>query len=458
MKKNEIILGTKDKNIVNRILYTEIQELIRTDTSFLVTEGNGCLYKNYAEKLKNEGYKIFVLNLRNPGASDSWNMLSEPYNLYKKGKKLQCQDTLDDISCNIMLDDDNLKKADTFWAISAKDFLAGLCYRLFEEAPDEQYVHMQSIQNMVNTGTEKFGGSTYLKEFFLTKDSDNYGRQAAMSVLQAPTETCSSILSVFNQKIKSINVKNAFIKNICRSNIDIDTLLTQKSAVFIQIEDEKMELSQYIHVFIATLYERLVRGFYDGKRKGRDFCFVFNDFLSLGRISNIERMLMGSSERNINYIFSIYGISLLEELYSKSIAYAILGSCDKYIVLKNTDLDTLKYFKELSEILDSKYRGKDVTEINLSDGNDIVAENINVNLCNYTVASLEEEDDYKPCIFDIKEWVKEAKKKKLLDMMKEAETEGPQELRAGIPMNANIANRRTFEELLNGNDTDGTKI
>lgn len=43
-------------------------------------------------------------------------------------------------------------------------------------------------------------------------------------------------------------------------------------------------------------------------------------------------------------------------------------------------------------------------------------------------------------------------------MMKEAETAEPQELRAGIPMNANIANRRTFEELLNGNDTDGTKI
>ena len=39
-----------------------------------------------------------------------------------------------------------------------------------------------------------------------------------------------------------------------------------------------MELSQYIHVFIATLYEKLVHGFYDGKRKGRAFCFIFNDF------------------------------------------------------------------------------------------------------------------------------------------------------------------------------------
>ena len=117
----------------------------------------------------------------------------------------------------------------------------------------------------------------------------------------------------------------------------------------------------------------------------------------------------------------------------------------------------MKYFKELSEILDSKYRGKDALEISLSDGSDIAGDNINVNLYNYTVESSENEDDYKPCIFDIKEWVKEAKKKKLLDMMKDAETTEAQELRPGIPGNVNITNRRTFEELLNRNNADKDK-
>lgn len=452
MRENKVILGTKDKKVTDGILYTEIQELMQSNSSFLVTESSGCLYESFCEKLKRNGYNIYRLNLRNPDISDSWNMLRYPYDLYKKGMKLQCLDALDDISCNIMLDDDNLKKADPFWAISAKDFLVGLCYRLFEEAPNEQYVHMQSIQDMVNIGTEKFGGSNYLKEFFLIKDSDNYGRQAAMSVLQAPTETCSSILSVFNQKIKSINVKNAFKKNICNSNIDFEALLAEKSAVFIQIEDEKIELSQYIQVFILTLYEKLVQGYYAGKRKGRSFCFIFNDFLSLGKISNLERMLMGSAERDINFIYSIYGISLLEELYSKSITNAILSSCDRYIMLKNTDLDTLKYFKELSEMLNVKWKGKDILEISLADERDIVVKEINIDMQNSASKISKGEEDYKPCIFNIKEWVKENKKKKLLDMMKEAETSDSQERQLALPVNMNITNRRNFEDFLDASN------
>lgn len=423
MNKNNncVLIGARENKPVNNLLYFKIQELVDKNSSFLVTETTGDLYNSLNQKLENAGYEVYCLDLRSPHNSDSWNALHFPYMLYKEKRYAECLDALESISSNIMLDEESLKQSDPFWAISAKDFLVGLSYCLFEDAKTEECVHLKSIQNMINEGMGKFGGSTYIKEYFGMKKDNNYGKQAASAVLQAPNETQSSIISVFNQKLKSITVKNAFLKNTCDNTVEFKNIIENKSAVFLRIEDEKTEESQYIHVFIKQLYEELIRDYYNEKRNSNTFSFIFNDFLCLGRIHDLEKMLMGAEKRNIEFIFSIYGVSALENIYSQELASSILGACNKYILFKNTDLKTLRYFKELLKFIGIKLKldyeqENTVMEISLGGIR-------NINLLNYEIVSCiseiqwQEIETYKPVVFDIKEWVKEKKKSILLEMM-----------------------------------------
>ena len=422
---NNAFIGVRKYKELNYTLLYKIQKLINNGHSFLLTEVSGDLYSTLCDELKDKGYQVYCLDLRNPLESDSWNALYYPYTLYKQNKYLECLDALESVSSNIILDEENLKRTDPFWAISAKDFLVGLSYCLFEDAPYDECVNLKSIQSMVNEGMGKFGGSTYIKEYFALKEDSDYGKQAALSVLQAPSDTYASIMSVFNQKLKSITVKNTFLRNICNNTIDLKEVITQKSAVFIRVEDEKTEASQYVHIFIKQLYEELIQEYYADKKAQNEYTFIFNDFLSLGKIHDIEKMLLGAPKRNIDFTFVIQGISALECTYGQDLANMILGSCDTYIIYNSMDLRTLKYIKDLC-----KNRGlkkgkknfsegiKEAIEISLSGVRELTAYQKPDIIYKVGKSKVKSYKDYQPSVFNIQEKVKETKKKRLVEMMR----------------------------------------
>ena len=76
-----------------------------------------------------------------------------------------------------------------------------------ERNPDPEIAKLEeeninSISLATTVGEEKFGGSTYIKEYFAAKDPASAAAINASSTIMAPTETKGSILSVFKQKVK----------------------------------------------------------------------------------------------------------------------------------------------------------------------------------------------------------------------------------------------------------------
>lgn len=85
---NNAFIGARKYKDLNYTLLYKIQKLINDGYSFLLTEVSGDLYSTLYDELKDKGYQVYCLDLRNPLESDSWNALYYPYTLYKQKKYL----------------------------------------------------------------------------------------------------------------------------------------------------------------------------------------------------------------------------------------------------------------------------------------------------------------------------------------------------------------------------------
>ena len=113
--------------------------------------------------LKEKGYNVVLLNFRDPQKGNAWNPMALPYKLYQEGNMDKSVELLDDLALNILYDDSN-KNADPFWEKTSADYFSGVALGLFEDAKPEE-ININSISLATTVGEEKFGGSTYIKEF-----------------------------------------------------------------------------------------------------------------------------------------------------------------------------------------------------------------------------------------------------------------------------------------------------
>ena len=163
MVSGDIAIG-KSSNVILPIM----NEIINNKENFLVLDTKEEYLKEYYKKLKDNNYKIEILNLRDLTKSDCWNPLEYPYLLYKKGNIDRVIDYLDKLGKVIFADNES---PDPFWRNSATDYFTGLVLGLFEDGTEDQ-INFFSINLMMVLGEERFGGpkNNYMKEYINSKD------------------------------------------------------------------------------------------------------------------------------------------------------------------------------------------------------------------------------------------------------------------------------------------------
>ena len=81
-----LIVGTTGSGKSSQYINPSIQllSMMAAKPSFVVTDPKGDLYVQNVEKLKEEGYKILLLDLDDPYASSKWNPLTYAYRTYHR--------------------------------------------------------------------------------------------------------------------------------------------------------------------------------------------------------------------------------------------------------------------------------------------------------------------------------------------------------------------------------------
>ena len=146
-----LVIGATGSGKTKCLVDPQVQTLARKGESMILTDPKGELYRDHSEMLRAKGYKIVVLNFRDPQMGNAWNPLTLPYQLYKAGNTDKATELLEDVALNIIYDPEN--KNDPFWEKSASDFFCALALGLFEDAKEEQ-INLNSINYMSSVGED----------------------------------------------------------------------------------------------------------------------------------------------------------------------------------------------------------------------------------------------------------------------------------------------------------------
>ncbi len=435
-----LVIGATGSGKTQTVIYPTVKNLAKKGESMIVTDPKGEIYEKTSEMLRAKGYNILILNFRDPQQGNAWNPLSLPYQIYKDGNQDKAIELLDDLALNILYEENN-GNADPFWEKTSADYFAGIALGLFEDA-DESEININSISLMTTVGEEKFGGSTYVKEYFGSKSPESAAAINASSTIMAPTDTKGSILAVFKQKIKLFASRENLSEMLSYSDVDLKTIGEQKTALFIVIQDEKKTYHSLVTILLKQCYETLidVAQQHGGKLPVRTN-FLLDEFANMPPLKDVTTMITAARSRQIRFTMIIQNFAQLNQVYGKENAETIKGNCGNIIYLISTELAALEEISKMCGEVKSKKDDKTASTplVTVSDLQRMkqfetiimrirkqpfkttMVPDFKMNWGKeYPKATYPSRDKQPVKTFDLREFVKEAKRKKLMEMMENA--------------------------------------
>jgi len=354
---HNLIIGSTGAGKTQTTVLPMVHLLSKKGESMIVTDPKGEIYEETAEMLRAKGYNIVLLNFRDPQQGNAWNPLSLPYTLYKNGNSDKATELLEDLALNILYDE-NSKSQDPFWEKTSADYFSGLALALFDDATDDQ-INLNSINLMTTLGEEKFGATTYVKEYFSYKDPAGAAYINASSTLMAPNETKGSILAVFKQKIKLFSSRENLSEMLSHSDFDMREIGKNKTAVFIVIQDEKKTYHSLVTIFLKQCYETLISVAQEsgGKLPYRTN-FILDEFANMPPLKDVTTMVTAARSRNMRFNFIIQNFAQLYEVYGKENGETIKGNCGNIVYLISTELSALEEISKMCGEVKSKEKEK----------------------------------------------------------------------------------------------------
>ena len=351
-----IIIGSTGSGKTQCGILPTARILAKAGESMIITDPKGEIYQKTGALLKQEGYKIILLNFRDPQRGNSWNPFGLPYQFYKEGRENNDQsksdkamELLEDLGANI-LTDPNSKANDPFWENASKDYFTALSMGLFEDAPADA-ININSINLMVTQGDHKCGRSYYDKEYFTFKGEDTSIYNKASAVINTAQDTKAGVLSTFRTKTGIFSSRQALSEMLARSDFDMGTIGKEKTAVFMMIHDEKKTYHALLTIFVKQVYESLIDEAQKcGGRLPIRTNFLLDEFANMPALKDVDSMITASRSRNIRFTFIIQNFSQLNQVYGADMAETIKGNCNIHFLLTTE----LKALEEISKLCGDK--------------------------------------------------------------------------------------------------------
>ena len=453
---HSLVIGATGSGKTQTVILPMVHSLAKAKESMIITDPKGEIYEKTSNMLRSKGYQILLLNFRDPQNGNAWNPMSLPYQMYKSGNQDKAIELLDDLALNILYDDSN-KNADPFWEKTSADYFSGVALGLFEDAKEEE-ININSISLVTTVGEEKFGGSTYIKEYFNGKDPNSAAAINASGTVMAPSETKGSILSVFKQKVKLFASRENLSEMLSYSDVNLESIGEKPTAVFIVIQDEKKTFHSLVTILLKQIYETLIRVAqqHGGKLPVRTN-FLLDEFANMPPLKDVTTMITAARSRHIRFTMIIQNFAQLDDVYGKEEAETIRGNCGNIIYLITTELKALEEISKMCGEVKSKKDDKTASTplVTVSDLQRMKQFEVIILRMRfqpfktkftpyfkldwgtkYPLAKYPVRQKQEVHTFDIKEFVKNQKKKKLLEMMNAAddgEDDGRDNMPFGFP-------------------------
>ena len=331
-----LMIGASGVGKTAFFLYPNLEYACASGMSFLALDTKGDLARNYgAIAIKHYGYKVAVIDLRNPTRSDGYNLLAlinhymdmcreNPGNLAARAKAEKYAKILSQTIVNPQGDASNYGQ-NSFFYDAAQSLLTAVVLLLAEYLPPQNTGNMETrhIVSVFKLVQDLLAPSKMAKGkngFQVLMDSlpeTHKARWFAGSALTAADQAMASVMSTVLSRL------NAFLDSeleqvLCfDSAIDAETFASQKSAIFLVLPEEDPSKNFMAGLIIQTLSRELfsVADEHEGKLPNR--VVLFCDELGTMPPFDILPLFSAGRSRKLTLVPIIQSLAQLEKNYGK---------------------------------------------------------------------------------------------------------------------------------------------
>lgn len=319
-------------------LYPCIEYACASGMSFLSTDTKGDILRNYGNIAKDYGYKISVIDLRNPTRSNGNNLLhlvNKYMDLYLNSPdqlvyKAKCEKYAKIIAKTIILSGmDASSFGQNAYFYDAAEGLLTATILLVAEFCEPEKRHIVSVFKIIQellAPSEKKGKNQF-QQIMELLPNDHKAKWFAGAALNTAEQSMASVMSTALSRL------NAFLDSeleqlLCfDTEIDAEDFCKQKSAIFIIMPEEDPGKFFMVSLVIQQLYREIlsVADENGGKLKNRAVFFC-DEFGTLPKIESAEMMFSAARSRRLQIVPIIQSFSQLDKNYGKEGAEIIVDN------------------------------------------------------------------------------------------------------------------------------------
>ena len=331
-----LMIGASGVGKTAFFLYPNLEYACASGMSFLALDTKGDLARNYgAIAIKHYGYKVAVIDLRNPTRSDGYNLLTlinhymdvcreDPKNLAARAKAEKYAKILAKTIVNPEGDSSSYGQ-NAFFYDSAEGLLTAVVLLLAEYLPPEhegapERRHIVSVFKLVQdllAPSKPVKGKNGFQVLMDSLPETHKARWFAGAALNSAEQAMASVMSTVLSRL------NAFLDSeleqvLCfDSAIDAETFASQKSAIFLVLPEEDPSKNFMAGLMIQTLSRELfsVADEHGGKLPNR--VVLFCDELGTMPAFDILPLFSAGRSRKLTLVPIIQSLAQLEKNYGK---------------------------------------------------------------------------------------------------------------------------------------------
>ena len=374
-------------------------------SSMIMTDPKGELFDLHSGFLKEQGYEVMVLDLRDTYSSSRWNPLEPIWDAYQesvnagKGMILHI-DSMDDhpdlkridgdadhgdpwiewhgtayadlthakddieLAKNKIFDEmyEDLQdlvgglvpitnEKDQMWERGARSIVTAVILAMLEDSQNPELGMTKEKFNLFNVNTALSNSDNNyqaLKDYFEGRGALSQAYQLSRQVCSSPENTMNSYMSVTLDKFTIFNDRG-----LCgltsATDIDPKKFAFGKTALFLKIPDEKDTRHALASLFILSTYKALIKIAtpLPGQTLPRNVYFIMDEFGNMPKIDKFGQMITVGRSRKIWFNMVVQSFVQLTNVYGKEVADIVIGNCGVKMFIGSNDTDTCKMFSEM---------------------------------------------------------------------------------------------------------------
>lgn len=355
---NLLCIGTtrsgKDQLVINPSIRMIAQS--QDKHSFIVNDPKGETAETTYQVLHENGYDVYVLNLRDPAMGSCWNPLQVIQASYIKEKDSKDFSKTMELAGDLAQVITNNPKSDPVWPESAKSLLIALIMFLVERTTTENQMekfNMYSLYNFfLETGSKEirkgYSVENELDKLMSELPSGHPAKLAYATSKFAQGEMRSSIFSTLAGNLQ-IFADSGIAAMTAQSEINVSKIADKPTAIFMIIPDDRVNRYPLASLFINQAYSELVSEAmtYDNQTLPRRVQFVLNEFGNMVSIPAMATKMTVSLGRNILFNIFVQSIAQIEDKYDATSAKTIIGNCGNQVYINSMDQDTNELYSKM---------------------------------------------------------------------------------------------------------------